>query len=726
MNKRDDKLIVTCPGCRKKFRIKKSIRFQCKYCSALIDPDINLDTNPLKETQKTRIPKSLMETKEELIGSATHRKKKINLKWLTKKNYFIKRLIYWYESFISSGPMAMFITLLFLFIFTWFTSILLHLITGSNSGIGSLLWRGFLQICDPGALEGAGKSDLIGKIISILTVLMGIIIFSLVIAFLTNIFDQKLQDLKKGHSHVMEEGHTLILGWHDKVISIIEELIIANENGKKQVIVILSTKPKEELEDYLRITLKNRLRTKIIVRSGEISNIANLNKVAISKCQSIIIVSEQSKLLSKSEIALNDTQSIKAILSICKNPTRRPEPFNIITEIGEPKNISIAKSIGEDEVSVFNSGEIIAKILVQTSRQNGLATIYNELLSFAGHEIYCVNEPKTHGLTFREIIYDFPSCIPIGLKQQGQLAVINPPLNTVVYPNDNIILIAEDESAIYHRKCSVKATSFKLPDQKPEKNIIEKQLLLGWNSKTESLIKEYGDYLKKGSKIDLVLPEIPDEIKNIVENMKKQYPGIHFGLFKKDYRLQEQLEEIKPFTYDNIIILASELDNRKNLEEIESQTIYTLLLLRDMQKKVKKGKNTKLITELLDPENQELIQIAKVNDFIISNQLISMMLAQVSKQKIMHEVYRDLFRAEGSEIYLKPAKFYFERLPVEVSFYDIMGVVMQRNEVPFGYRINRWEQKADLNFGIKLNPDKQKKILLERNDQIIVVAEDEF
>ena len=92
----------------------------------------------------------------------------------------------------------------------------------------------------------------------------------------------------------------------------------------------------------------------------------------------------------------------------------------------------------------------------------------------------------------------------------------------------------------------------------------------------------------------------------------------------------------------------------------------------------------------------------------------------------IYEVYYDLFRAEGSEIYLKSAHVYFERLPVEVDFYDILGVVTQRGEVPFGYRIHKWANRSDLNFGIKLNPCKDKKILLDNDDQIIVVAENEF
>ncbi len=713
--------VVSCPGCHKKFRIPKAIRFQCKYCRTLIDPDLYINL----EDSRMYIPDALKGTKEDLVDTFQNLNKKKHIHFFSAPKHLLKKLAYQFDNFISYGPIAMFLTLAFFFIVTWLFCISLYFFTGYATDMSEQIWDTFLQICDPGSMEKATEKNFFGKVLAVLTGFLGIVIFSLVIAFLTNIFAQKLEELKKGHSSIIEEDHTLILGWSDKVPSILEELIVANEEKKKNAIVILSHRPKEELEDYLRNIVKDRKTTRIVIRCGEISNISNLEKVAISHCKSIILVNEVPKNATKTELALSDTHIIKAILTICKNPARRPESFNIVTELLEPKNIDIAQSIGEEELTVFYSNEIIAKILVQTSRQNGLATVYNEILSFAGNEIYCVNEPKSHGQTLGEILCDFPYCIPIGLKQQGKAAQINPPLNTMICPGDEIILVAEDESRIYYHKSSKSLSNFKIPSASRQKPKQEKYLLLGWNAKSESIIREYSEYLCKGSIIDIAVPYPSPEIEGIITKFQKNLDKIEIRLLKTDYRLREELDKIGPFSYDNIIILSSQWE-ASTIEEIDSQTIYTLLLLRDMQNKAGKAIHTKLVTELLDPANQELIQIAKVNDVIISNQLISMLLAQVSRQKSLYEVYSDLFRAEGSEIYIKSASLYFERLPVEVNFYDIIGVVAQRKEISFGYRIHRWGNRADLNFGIKLNPDKQKKILLDKEDQLIVVAEDEF
>ncbi|NUM34113.1 MAG: hypothetical protein HUU50_06195 [Candidatus Brocadiae bacterium] len=715
-------IVVSCPGCHKKFRIPKSIRFQCKYCRTLIDPDLYISL----EESRVSIPDVLRGTKEDLVDTFQNLNKKRQHSFFPTPKHLMKKLAYQFDNFISYGPLAMFLTLAFFFVATWIFCLSLYFITGYAVDMGDQIWETFLQICDPSSMEKATEKNFFGKLLAVITGFLGIVIFSLVIAFLTNIFAQKLEELKKGHSSIVEEDHTLILGWSDKVPSILEELIVANDEKKSNAVVILSHRPKEELEDYLRSIVKNRKTTKIVVRCGEISNISNLEKVAISHCQSIIIVNEVPKNASKTELALSDTHIIKAILSICKNPARRPESFNIVTELLDPKNIDIAKSIGEEELTVFYSNEIIAKILVQTSRQNGLATVYNEILSFAGNEIYCINEPGTHGQTMSEIVCDFPHCIPIGLKQKGRSAQINPPMNTVIGPGDEILLVAEDEKKIYYQKSSKSLGHFRLPSALKQKARPERYLLLGWNAKSESIIREYSDYLSKGSVIDVAVPYPSVEIEEVIKKFQKRLDKIEIRLLKTDYRLREELDKIIPFSYDNIILLSSQWGEAATIEEIDSQTIYTLLLLRDMQNKAGKAVHTKLVTELLDPANQELIQIAKVNDVIISNQLISMLLAQVSRQKSLYEVYWDLFRAEGSEIYIKSVSLYFERLPVEVNFYDILGVVSQRKEIAFGYRIQRWGNRADLNFGIKLNPDKQKKILLDKEDQLVVVAEDEF
>jgi hypothetical protein len=50
-----------------------------------------------------------------------------------------------------------------------------------------------------------------------------------------------------GKSKVLEQGHSLILGWSDKTLPLCQELCLANESMNGGVIVILAELEKEEM-----------------------------------------------------------------------------------------------------------------------------------------------------------------------------------------------------------------------------------------------------------------------------------------------------------------------------------------------------------------------------------------------------------------------------------------------------------------------------------------------
>ena len=114
-----------------------------------------------------------------------------------------------------------------------------------------------------------------------------------------------------------------------------------------------------------------------------------------------------------------------------------------------------------------------------------------------------------------------------------------------------------------------------------------------------------------------------------------------------------------------------------------------------------------------------------VQDFIISNRFVSMILSQISEDADIKRVYDDLFEEDGSEIYLKPATLYFEELPVEVTFADMMGIAQKREEICLGVKIKEHEHDEDRNFGVKLIPEKTTRYTLGPEDSLVVVAEDE-
>ena len=105
---------------------------------------------------------------------------------------------------------------------------------------------------------------------------------------------------------------------------------------------------------------------------------------------------------------------------------------------------------------------------------------------------------------------------------------------------------------------------------------------------------------------------------------------------------------------------------------------------------------------MLDIRNRELAHVARADDFVVSDKLLSLLMAQISENKELAAVFQDLFDPEGSELYFKPISDYVE-LGKAVNFYTVLESARQRGEVAIGYRLHNGIN-AEKAYGVKLNP----------------------
>lgn len=133
--------------------------------------------------------------------------------------------------------------------------------------------------------------------------------------------------------------------------------------------------------------------------------------------------------------------------------------------------------------------------------------------------------------------------------------------------------------------------------------------------------------------------------------------------------------------YHHIILLCSPL---MDVEESDARTLITLLHLRNIAEET--GVHLNIVSEMLDVRNRALAEVARADVFIVSDKLVSLMLSQLSENKHLHRVFIDLFRDEGSEIYLKPVGDYVET-GSEMDFYTLLHGAAERGETVIGYRL---------------------------------------
>ncbi|ODS36817.1 hypothetical protein BEH94_05525 [Candidatus Altiarchaeales archaeon WOR_SM1_SCG] len=651
---------------------------------------------------------------------------------------------------MTKGSTSMFISLTVLFLLCISLAFIVRLIAAAlfpemNLGLFDQLWMVFLEMTDPGNMyyvaPDPNPTSALLKWSTIFSGMIGIVIFSMLIAFITTQLTLLMTELKKGHSRVLEKDHTLILGWSDRVPDIVRELIIANESEKSASIVILTEQDNEKIHDELFSLIEDTKTTHIITRSGIISSLSSLERVNAKEAKSAIVLAKCSENAEQEEKQASDARAIKAVLALIAIKGDNAGDMNIVAEIFDEKIRQTLDVFESDNIVSIEPWNILGKILVQTTRTSGLAVVYNEILSFDGCELYFYGEDVDFGgRKFYDILYHFPDGVPMGIRRaNGELIIRPDDPNTRMEEGDEILILAEDDSTIKFRENPVVVPgNFTLANKRVEGRI-EKQLILGWHPIILTVIPEYADYLVKGSSVDVMVNNPSDEIKSRIKEFRKNYGNLNISLIDKNPMNEGDIRSVKPFKYDNVIILSQPGKMIHDSEKIDSETIVILLILRKIFKEneenedneedkedAPENRKTQIFTQIMNSSNQSLISHTDVDDFIISNRLITMIMAQLSEEPGIKSVYDDLFCEEGSEIYIKPAQLYFEKFPVDVTFADIIGISHKRNEICIGVRLKKYERDSEKNFGVKLIPPKDKKYTLNSDDYLVVLAEDEL
>ncbi len=570
-------------------------------------------------------------------------------------------------------------------------------------------WVNLTHMLDPGVV-GNHEDNWPFMIFMMLVTLVGLVVISTLIGLVSSGILDKIESLRKGRSFVIEKDHVLILGWSSKIFTIISELCIANENQKRPIIVILADKDKVEMEEEIRDRVGDTKNTRVICRTGNPIDVHDLYIANPFDTKSIIILDKDNQN--------SDSQIIKTIVAIITNPDRRKEPYHVTAEMEDKKNFEVAKMVGGDEVELILSDEIISRIMVQTSRQSGLSVVYIELMDFGGDEIYFAEEPTLVGKTFREILFEYEDSVIMGIQYADDTVEVNPPMNTIFKEGDKVIGITEDDDTLVPNAPADKSIlETNVIYTEPEILHSERILIVGWNNRAQYIIKELDYYVSPGSVVKVV-SKFEDAHKTI-KRLQKKVQNISLEFEVQDTTDRETLENMQLETYDYIILLSYQ--NYYPIQEADAQSLITLLHLRNFTETI--GAKYKIVSEMLDIRNRQLADITSADDFIVSDRLVSLLMSQVSENKFLMRVFEDLFDADGSEIYIKPATDYV-KIGIPLNFYTIVESAARKNEVAIGYRIKQEARDANKGYGVYVNPKKSDMVTLTEEDMIVVLSED--
>lgn len=633
-----------------------------------------------------------------------------------------QRLRYQFDNLMSRGTPAMIFMLFVLSLAVVFIAgalITLAGLTQEGGGripFGEAAWESLMRTLDPGTMgQDTGHGF---RLVMLFVTLGGIFVVSALIGVLNNAIQGQMERLRKGRSRVLESNHTVVLGWSAQVFTILNELMTANENQHHARIVILADKDKVEMEDEMRERVKVHGGTRVICRKGSPLDPNDLEIVSPHTAKSIIVLPP--------ETSDPDADVIKTVMAITNNPNRREQPYNIVTQIRKAENLGILRIVSErDHVHTVFTEEVIARVVAQTSRQSGLSVVYTELMNFGGDEIYFKNETELAGKTYGEALLMYEDSCLLGLRKADGQVRINPPMDARIERGDRVIALSEDDDTI---QLSVYATSLTtgpslIPvneqvirsSRVPQKSPPEKCLILGWNRSGAIIVRELDNYVPKGSLLTIVADVygIEKQLKAQSIKLKNQKLDVREG----DTADRALLDRLHIHEYNHVIVLAySTLEP----QQADARTLVTLLHLRDLA-----GRDAtpfSIVSEMLDLRNRELAEVTQVDDFIVSDHLISLMLAQLSENPELFSVFKDIFDPEGAEIYLKPIGDYVAT-GTPVNFYTVVEAARRRGETAIGYRTASESRDVGRAYGIHTNPPKSRETTFSPADKVIVIAE---
>ena len=631
------------------------------------------------------------------------------------KASFKEKLRYNFDNTLSNGPIAIISWLaLVTFLLVIIAGFILFIFGLSANPIENEpfdliegIWQSLMRVLDAGTVTG--DEGWVFRLFMLLITIAGLFIFSSLIGSISSGIDESISNLRKGKSKVIETNHTLILGYSSMIYSVISESCLANESQKKAVIVILADLDKVEIEDDIRSRIQDTKTSKIIVRSGNPLNFQDLQMVNYNEAKAIILLSPENE-------ENPDNQVIKSVLSITGNKNRKKEPYHIIAEIKNNENKQVASLVGGKEVSYVFSSDLISKLTAQTCRQSGLSIIYSELLQFEGDEIYFYSDRGLIGLTFKQCLYSFEDSCVMGVFTGDRKVLLNPDMNYIINKEDQLIIIAQDDSKINRLLIpkEILPVNF-IPAPKSEKKM-ETTLILGWNDKGKKIIEELDHYVVKGSSVS-ILGEI-DDIKDSLSLLSEELQNITLYFQHGNINDRNTLDELRIDSFNHIIVLS--YMNKGSIQISDAITLICLVHLRDISEKA--GKDFSVVSEMLDVQNRELAEVAKADDFIVSDNLLSLLMTQIAENKDLEMVYENLFSDEGAEIYLNPVEEYLD-LSKPVDFYQVIESASNLGHTAIGFRSLQPEIVNNGKFGIVLNPLKSNQIKFEQGDFLIVLAE---
>lgn len=560
----------------------------------------------------------------------------------------LNRVYYFTETLLTRSPgYQLMLVALVIGMLSLGCGVLVHLTNPSAfSDTPAAVWWAFLRLTDPGYLgEDKGVAP---RLISTFLTLAGYVVFlGALVAIMTNWLDRLMAFLASGRSPIFEEGHVLIIGWNERIHALIEEVVHTAQqligNEVKPAIVILCEPYDQGM--YRRLLQKLdpevRHRCRILIRSGDPLEAESLERVDFAYARSIILISSAKG--DRAQRYLSDITLAKVLMSMKALAPDLEEPPNVVVEVASSRNKLLAESVGwKDRTEAVVADDIMGRLFCQAMRFPGISRVYHRLLTDTfgdSLQLKSAQELGLAGKSLRDSVCQLQEGTPIGAMhvggRQSDLGLLN--LDRELQADDLVVLIVSRAQRSVPKGTSVPTRS--LPPSRP--STTRRVMVVGWSSHLVSFLVETAAYKHEEHQVTLVWDaELPRE-KARLQRLQESLPNLKLHFEHGSLAEESELERLQVDSYDKVVLLA---DHAEEPLVADAENVLRCLLLE--------GAKPDIVVELNDEDNRPLIKMGQA-DVLMTGEILSHLLAQVSIHRSLMWIYEELFTKGGAELRLR-------------------------------------------------------------------------
>lgn len=305
----------------------------------------------------------------------------------------------------------------------------------------SAVWRTSAETLRLGAVTGTPLRMLLSAVLG----LVALLCVSTLVGVITTGLADRLAELSRGRSTVIEEGHAVVLGWSDQVGTVVGELLAARAGHRPRAIVLLADRDKTEMERTLALLVGPPARARIICRSGPASDPDVLALVSPRTASTVLVL--------PSGEPTADAEVLRVLLALRAVLGDGPDGPPVLAAVRDDRYRAPARLAAGPRGTVLESDTVTARLIAQCVGRPGLSLVLRDLLDFAGDEFHLADGSAFHGSTFGTVLLGHATSCVIGLLTPGGHTLLNPPTDTVVVPGSRLIVLARDEDTTRLEDC---------------------------------------------------------------------------------------------------------------------------------------------------------------------------------------------------------------------------------------------------------------------------------